>query len=132
MSNPKNKKKNKNSSKMNSSTSVVKAPAKIFESDLEQDFDSLYNEDQKAVDKAAKLYQDRQAKKSQFVAKVNELQMKLNTAKINYRKSLLDPTMDSIELGLTIKVTTEKLKFASELFSKLFPKEYAQLFPSSN
>jgi hypothetical protein len=61
-------------------------------------------------------------KKKQISNKVTSLEAQLDTKKLEFNKSLTEPNMDTIQIGLDIKVLEKELEYAQEVQSALFPK----------
>jgi hypothetical protein len=109
--------------KNNSKNSVALAKHMPLGLNTKANFYELYNQDQKEVDKKMHFHQNRQGKKVQLLAAINNLQMKISKAEIDYTKSLVSPTTDSISLAIDIKALGEELKIAEAVYLQLFPQE---------
>jgi len=101
---------------------IAKTGKSLLEESMNTSFDVLFNEKEEDVDKKIKFEQNRKGKQVQLLAKINNLQMLLTKAQTNYRKSLIDPTMDSVDLAIEIKSLTEEEKIANQVYTQLFPK----------
>lgn len=85
------------------------------------DFDELFNQDDKEVDKKIKYHNSRKGKEVQLLARINQIQMSTAKAQTQYRKSLVDPTLDSIEIAIELKALSEEEKIAKAVYKQLFP-----------
>ncbi len=95
---------------------------------LNSDFDTLYNMDEKEVNKTIMHKQNKESKRLQLFAQINNMKGLLLKAETAYRRSLVDPTMDSIEIAVDIKVLREKMGVAITLITTLFP-DTKTMFP---
>lgn len=93
----------------------------VLKSSMTQTFDQLFNQDDKEVDKQIKYHNNKKGKQVQLLAKINSLQMQISKAQTNYRKSLVDPTMDSVDIAISIKTLGEEQKIAESVLQQLFP-----------
>ena len=85
-------------------------------------FESLFNEKKEDVDQKIKFERNRKGKQVQILAKISNIQMERTTAEIDYRKSLVEPTMDSVALAIEIRSLIEEEKIATAIYKQLFPK----------
>lgn len=93
----------------------------VLEESTSLNFDELFNQDDKEVDKKIKYHNNRKGKEVQLLARINQIQMRISKAQTDYRKSLVDPTKDSIELAIEIKALGEEQKIAEGVYRQLFP-----------
>lgn len=101
--------------------SLQKTGKTLLQESTSLSFDALFNEKEEDVDKKIKFEQNRKGKQVQLLAKINNIQMLLTKAQTNYRKSLVDPTMDSVELAIEMKALVEEEKIAMQVYTQLFP-----------
>jgi hypothetical protein len=93
----------------------------VLSASMEMDFDELYNEDAEKVNKQIKYHNNKKGKEVQLLAKINQIQMRTAKAQTDYRKSLVDPTMDSVEIAIELKALSEEQKIAESVYKQLFP-----------
>lgn len=93
----------------------------VLKDSMSQNFDQLFNQDDKEIDKQIKYHNNKKGKQVQLLAKINSLQMQISKAQTNYRKSLVDPTMDSVDIAISIKTLGEEQKIAESVLKQLFP-----------
>lgn len=95
--------------------------ADVLKESMTRNFDELFNQDDKEVDKQVKYHTNKKGKQVQLLAKINQIQMRMAKAQTAYRKSLVDPTIDSVELAIEIKTLGEEQKIAESVLIQLFP-----------
>lgn len=93
----------------------------VLKDSMTQTFDQLFNQDDKEIDKKIKYHNNKKGKQVQLLAKINSIQMRISKAQTNYRKSLVDPTMDSVDIAIEIKTLNEEQKIAESVLKQLFP-----------
>ena len=108
--------------KTHNSKAVTKIKGAFLENVMSKSFDQLFNEKDEDIKKETLYVQNKKGKQVQLLARINNIQMQITKSEINYRKSLVDPTMDSIDLAIEIKASMEELKIAMEVYKQLFPK----------
>lgn len=101
---------------------LAKTGKSLLQESTSMSFDALFNEKEEDVDKKIKFEQNRKGKQVQLLAKINNIQMLLTKAQTNYRKSLVDPTMDSVDLAIEMRSLVEEEKIAMSVYTQLFPK----------
>lgn len=97
------------------------AVANILEESTKSTFDQLFHEDDKEVDKKIKYHNNKKGKQVQLLAQINNIQMKISKAQTAYRKSLVDPTMDSVHIAIELRTLAEEQKIAEGVLQQLFP-----------
>jgi len=60
-------------------------------------------------------------KKKQINNKVTNLEAQLEAKRLDFHKSLTETNMDTIQIGLDVKILEKELEFALEVQSALFP-----------
>lgn len=107
--------------------SIVKSASTLMQMSSTADFETLFNEDDKELDKKIAFQRNKQGKKVQLLAKINNIQMQISDSEIKYRKSLVSPTIDSVDIAINIRALQEELKIAEAVFTQLFPKEAMEM-----
>lgn len=105
-----------------STTSLSKIGNVLTES-ATANFDELYSQDDKEVDKKIAYHNKRKGKEVQLLSKVNHIQMCIAETQTSFRKSLVDPTKDSVRLALEIECLQKELTIAEGLLRQLFGKK---------
>lgn len=91
----------------------------------EHNFDTIYNLDEKELNKKVSYDQKKNGKRLQLAHKISGLDSDISKAENRYLMSLTDPTIDSVELKIEIRVLKEEKQVAFEIYNQLFP-EHAQ------
>jgi hypothetical protein len=86
-------------------------------------FEDIISQDDKELKNQISKEQKMKGKMIQLTGKVNELNMRIMRSETEFNQSLVDPTKDSVEIGIQIKCDKEELAFAIQLFNQLFPKQ---------
>lgn len=84
-------------------------------------YDDMSEMDEKELNAQADKDANRAAKKMQLVAKINQKQSEITKLTKNLVKSYLDPTQDTVDIKLNIRLCQEELQVAKEIFLQLFP-----------
>lgn len=84
-------------------------------------FEEIMGLDEKELNKQMSYQQKMIGKKSQLQAKVIDLTMKKEKAEQKFKTSLVDPTIDSVELRLEIDCLEKEIQVAKMLMNQLFP-----------
>lgn len=84
-------------------------------------FDQIMQLDEKELNKQMSYEQKMIGKKSQLMAKITDLTLKKTKAQQRFKTSLVDPTLDSVELKLEIDCFDKEIQVATELMHQLFP-----------
>jgi hypothetical protein len=87
-------------------------------------FDDIMNLDEKELNKQMSLDQKKLAKKSQLQAKIIDINAKKSKAQHRFNLSLIDPTIDSVEMKIEIDCLNDEAKIAYQILVQLFPNEY--------
>jgi len=85
-------------------------------------FEDIIHQDDKSLEKEMSNDKKRNGKLIQLTSKINELNLRIMNAETKFNRSLTDPTLDSVQIGMEIRCDREELNFAMELFAQLFPK----------
>jgi len=91
----------------------------------EHNFDTIYNLDEKELHKKVSYDQKKNGKRLQLANKISVLDAEISKTENRYLMSLTDPTVDSVELKIEIRVLKEEKQVAFEIYNQLFP-EHAQ------
>jgi hypothetical protein len=86
-------------------------------------FDSIYNQDEKELDKKRKYSKLCSGKKLQITAKVNDISARLIKVTDEFQLSLTDPTIDSAKLLVEKSMLEEEKKMNILIFNMLFPED---------
>ncbi len=89
----------------------------------QESFDTLFNKDEKQVAREIKYSEHKEGKKMQLLAQLNQIRMKSMKAQNEYKKSLIDPMANSIELQIEIMSLDREFEIGKNIFSQLFPDE---------
>lgn len=106
----------------NQSKKQKSAPAVFMPSGNEtRPFDELFYRDEEEVSRQQKYHLNRNGKKTQLLAKISDIAMRLNKAETRYQESLLDPTADSVTLYIEIDVMKKEIEITKRIHNDLFP-----------
>ncbi len=86
-------------------------------------FDNLFDQDEKEVAKQVKYTQCKEGKKMQLVSQINNIRMQLMKREIDYKKSLTDPLVNSIDIRIDIMSLEREMSIAKDIYNQLFPNE---------
>jgi hypothetical protein len=94
---------------------------KTFNKNDSKTFDELFNQDEKEVSREQHFHLTKNAKRVQLMAKINDCSVRISKSEIDYRKSLLDPTMDSVDLFIRIDILKKEMEIAKLIHNQIFP-----------
>lgn len=89
-------------------------------------FDDMANMDEKDRKKLIATSGQKEGKRLQLMAKVNDLNGKITKTETAYAESILDSTIDSVDLMIKIKCWREERAIAIQLYNQLFPESPLQ------
>jgi len=84
-------------------------------------FDETLDAFENGGEKQEKRNQQRIEKQEQLDKRIMDLSSKLNKKNLALKKSLTDPTQDTVQIALDIQVTEKELEVAKQIKEMLFP-----------
>lgn len=87
-------------------------------------FEQIMNLDEKELNKQMSFDQKKNGKKSQLQAKVIDLTNRIGKCQTKFKLSLIDPTIDSVEIKVEIDCLEKEREIALSILQQLFPNEF--------
>lgn len=88
-------------------------------------FNEIMNLDEKELNKQMSFDQKKLGKRTQLQAKIIDCTNKKAKVEQQFRMSLVDPTLDSVELKLEMDCFDKEMEVAFQILNQLFPDEFA-------
>lgn len=89
-------------------------------------FDNIFNMDEKELNRKMTYDQKKIGKKSQLQAKIIDLTNKEAKCEQRFKLSLIDPTMDSVDIMIEMDCYKKEREIAVQILRQLFPEEFAE------
>lgn len=86
-------------------------------------FADIMQLDEKELNKQMTYDQKMIGKRSQLMAKITDLTLKKTKVEQRFKTSLVDPTLDSVELKLEMDCMDKEIQIALGLMQQLFPED---------
>lgn len=89
-------------------------------------FDNIFNMDEKELNRQMTYDQKKIGKRSQLQAKIIDVTNKYAKCEQRFKLSLIDPTIDSVELMIEMDCYNKEKEIAYKILHQLFPTEFQE------